>query len=155
MRNASGHQGENKRQWKKSAQEHIQYFPSCSTIKNVTRKFLEVSRYSRSSANKCRKKCVARAKTYSFFAVFAAVAAYMILFFGLSKLYLMLTRASLLALAKSMYRNTYYATLATWSRLISSISYYNFNIAPPNSNTALIRVNTKSQFFYGNKKFLR
>jgi len=65
----------------KNAQEHIQYLLSCSTIKSVTRKFLEVSRYSRSSAKKCTKKCVARAKTYSFIAVFAAVTAYTILYF--------------------------------------------------------------------------
>jgi len=53
--NASGHQGENERQWKKSQQEHI---------KRVTRKFLEVSRCSRAKQQQrnVQKKDAARAK---------------------------------------------------------------------------------------------
>ena len=39
MRNASGHQGENERQWKKKLNKN-KY--DISSIKNVTRKFLEV-----------------------------------------------------------------------------------------------------------------
>ena len=41
MRNASGHQGENKQQWKKIEKEHMRHFK-----KHVIRKFLEVSRCS-------------------------------------------------------------------------------------------------------------
>ena len=41
MRNPSGHQGKNERQWKKKVNRNI------SSINRVTRKFLEVSRSSR------------------------------------------------------------------------------------------------------------
>ena len=44
MRNASGHQGENERQWQKNVNKN-KY--EISSIKPVTRKFLEVSRCSR------------------------------------------------------------------------------------------------------------
>ena len=40
MRNASGHQGENERQWKKVRKDAYENSP----IKRVNRKFLEVSR---------------------------------------------------------------------------------------------------------------
>ena len=45
MRNASGHQGKNERQWKKEMVNLNTY--NISSIKRVTRKFLEVSRCSR------------------------------------------------------------------------------------------------------------
>ena len=60
-RNASGQQGENKRQRKKSYQQHIRYQ---SSIKRVTRMFLEVSRCSRAKERErnVQKKCATRAK---------------------------------------------------------------------------------------------
>ena len=53
-------QGENERQWKKSEQEQVQHF----LHKNVTKKFLEVSRCSRAKQRQrnVQKKCAARAK---------------------------------------------------------------------------------------------
>ena len=58
MRNASGHEGENKRQWKKSDTYDI------SSSKRVSRKFLEVSRCGRTKQRQrnVQKKCAARAK---------------------------------------------------------------------------------------------
>ena len=54
MRNASGHQGENERQWKKSEQEH-----DTSAIKHVTSTFLEVSRCNRAKQRQRNvQKCV-------------------------------------------------------------------------------------------------
>ena len=55
MRNASGHQGENERQW------HTFDNPF---IKRVTRKFLKVSRSSRAKQRQInvQKKCAARVK---------------------------------------------------------------------------------------------
>ena len=44
MRNTSGHQGENQRQWKKKVNKKTY---DISSVKRVTRKFLEVSRCSR------------------------------------------------------------------------------------------------------------
>ena len=61
MRNPSGHQSENERV-KKS--ENNRY--DISSIKRVTRKFLEVSRCSRAKLRKrnVQKKCAARAKLF-------------------------------------------------------------------------------------------
>ena len=56
MRNASGHQGENKRQRKKV----IWNTYNISSIKWVTRKFHVV--VVQNNGKKCTKKCVARAK---------------------------------------------------------------------------------------------
>ena len=65
---------------KKNAQEHMQYFLSCSSIKSVTRNF-KVSRYSRSTAKKCTKNLPHVQRPIHFFAVFVAVAASTILYF--------------------------------------------------------------------------
>ena len=61
MRNPSGHQSENERV-KKS--ENNRY--DISSIKRVTRKFLEVSRCSRAKQRQrnVQKKCAARAKLF-------------------------------------------------------------------------------------------
>ena len=45
-------QGENERQWKKSEQEHVQHL----LHKNVTKKFLEVSRCSRAKQRQRNNK---------------------------------------------------------------------------------------------------
>ena len=45
MRSASGHQGENKRQWKKGKKVNKNKY-GISFIKRVTRKFLEIARCS-------------------------------------------------------------------------------------------------------------
>ena len=60
MRNASGHLGENERQRKKVNKNTY----DISSIKRVTRKFLEVSRCSRAKQRQrnVQKKCAARAK---------------------------------------------------------------------------------------------
>ena len=83
MRIVSGHQGKNERQQKKSEQDHIQI----SSIKRVTRKFLEVSRCRRAKQRQrnTQKKCATRTKLIFFlllrpivfFAVFVAVAAWL------------------------------------------------------------------------------
>ena len=44
MRNTSGHQGENERQWKKRVNKNTYHI---SSIKRLTRKFPEISRFSR------------------------------------------------------------------------------------------------------------
>ena len=56
MRNASDHQGENERQWKKKVNKNAY---DISFIKRVTRKFLEVSRCSRAKKQQrnVQKKC--------------------------------------------------------------------------------------------------
>ena len=100
--NASGHQGENERQRKKSQQEHI---------KHATRKFLEVSGCSRAKQRQrlYKKKCAARAKLF-----FLLIRPTELLAFTqnshecalkLTDLWitsLLFSRASLLALAKSI-----------------------------------------------------
>ena len=60
MRNASGDQDENERQWKKVNKNTYDIF----SLKRVTRKFLEVSRCSRAKQRQrnVQKKCAARAK---------------------------------------------------------------------------------------------
>ena len=60
MRNASGHLGENERQRKKVNKNTY----DISSIKRVTRKFLEVSRCSRAKQRQrnVQKKCAARAE---------------------------------------------------------------------------------------------
>ena len=60
MRNASGHLGENERQRKKVNKNTY----DISSIKRVTRKFLEVSRCSRAKQRQrnVQRKCAARAK---------------------------------------------------------------------------------------------
>ena len=85
MRNASGHQDKNERQRKKVNRTTY----NISSIKRVTRKFLEVSRcrLARPRQKDVQKKCAARAKLFfclldlflSFFAVFVAVAAWLAL----------------------------------------------------------------------------
>ena len=64
MRNASGHQGENERQRKKKVNNRTTY--DISSIKRVTRKFLEVSRCRRAKQRQrnVQKKCLARAKFF-------------------------------------------------------------------------------------------
>ena len=57
MRNASGHQGENERQWKTKVNRN-----TISSTKRVTRKFLEVSRLIMQSNGK--EKCATRAKFF-------------------------------------------------------------------------------------------
>ena len=42
MRNTSGHQGENERKWKKKSEQVNKNTYDISSIKRVTRKFLEV-----------------------------------------------------------------------------------------------------------------
>ena len=61
MRNASGHLGENERQWKKKVNKSTY---DISSIKRVTRKLLEVSRCSRAKHGQrnVQRKCAARAK---------------------------------------------------------------------------------------------
>ena len=80
--NAGGHQGENERQWKKKLYRNTY---NISSIRLVTRKFLEISR---SSRTKQRNVSLA---LHDFI-------------FCLSKVQI-LKRASLLALAKSIYYN--------------------------------------------------
>ena len=85
MRNASGHQGKNERQRKKVYRTTY----NISSIKRVTRKFLEVSRCRRAKQRQrnVQKKCASRAKLFCllirpivfFFAVFIAVAAWLAL----------------------------------------------------------------------------
>ena len=85
MRNASGHQAKKERQRKKENKTTY----NISSIKRVTRKFLEVSgcRLARPRQKDVQKKCAARAKLFfclldlflSFFAVFVAVAAWLAL----------------------------------------------------------------------------
>ena len=60
MRNASGDQDENERQWKKVNKNTYDIF----SLKRVTRKFLEVSRCSRAKQRQrnVQKRCAARAK---------------------------------------------------------------------------------------------
>ena len=95
-----------------------------SSLKRVVRKFLEVSHYSHAKQQQrnVHKKCAAHAKLFFFFAnetywflwaVFVAVAAqhYMV-----SYSYILM-RASLLALAQSLYYFIYLKRLI-WSRLI-------------------------------------
>ena len=53
MRNASGHQDENERQWKNKVNKNTY---DISSIKRVTRKFLEVSRCSRAKQRQRKKK---------------------------------------------------------------------------------------------------
>ena len=59
IRNASGHLGENERQWKK-----VNKNTYISSIKRLARKFLEVSRCSRARQRQrnVQKRCAARAK---------------------------------------------------------------------------------------------
>ena len=58
MRNASGHQGENELQWKRSEQEHIHFLrKTCN--REVCGIFIVVVVQNN---GKCRKKCAARAK---------------------------------------------------------------------------------------------
>ena len=61
MRNPSGHQGENERGKKVNNNRY-----DISSIKRVTRKFLEVSRCSRAKQRQrnVQKKCAARAKLF-------------------------------------------------------------------------------------------
>ena len=63
MKNTSGHQGENERQRKKKVNRNTY---NISSIKPFTRKFLEVSRYSRAEQGQRNvlKKCAARAKLF-------------------------------------------------------------------------------------------
>ena len=60
MRNARGHKGENKRQWKRERVNNDTY--DISSVKRVTRKFLEVSR--RSRAKQRQRNARARAKLF-------------------------------------------------------------------------------------------
>ena len=62
MRNASGHQGKN--EWQQKKVNRNTY--SISSIKRVTRKLLEVSRYSRAKQWQriIHKKCAARVKLF-------------------------------------------------------------------------------------------
>ena len=60
MRNASGHLGENERQWKKVNKNTYEI----SSIKRVTRKLLEASRCSRAKQQQrnVQRECAARTK---------------------------------------------------------------------------------------------
>ena len=64
MRNASGHQGENERQRKKKVNNRTTY--DISSIKRVTRKFLEVSRCRRAKQRQrnVQKRCTASASSW-------------------------------------------------------------------------------------------
>ena len=126
-----------------------------SSIKRVTKKFLESKskclfckgQCSPSSAEitkKCTKKCAARAKlffqsyqTYSFFAVFVAVAAWLALhdfIFCFCKLQIS-TTASLLALAKSIYY--IFTEITVFALNASSASFPTINIMVLNFQTDL------------------
>ena len=67
MRNASGHQGENERQWKtKQTKKKNKNTYDISSIKRVATKFLEFSLYivvvQNNGKEMYKKKCAARAK---------------------------------------------------------------------------------------------
>ena len=120
MRNASGHQSKNERQQKKSVQDHIQHFRHKTCNWEVFGSFTLSS--CKTVAKKCTKKCAISEKFFLlirpifcfcfvlfcffvFIAVAVAVAVWLALhdfIFCFSKLQI-LTRASLLALAKSIY----------------------------------------------------
>ena len=120
MRNASGHQSKNERQQKKSEQDHIQHFRHKTCNWEVFGSFTLSS--CKTVAKKCTKKCATSEKfffanqtyflflfCFVFFFVFIAVAVAVAVWLALhdfifcfSKLQI-LTRASLLALAKSIY----------------------------------------------------
>ena len=125
MRNASGHQGENERQWKKKVNKNTY---DISFIKRVTRKFLEVSRCSRAKKqqrNEKKKMCCTYKITFRCFfpnkadcSLFdrsccllrLALHDFIICYGKLS----ILSRASLLALATSIYY-TVTITIGTFS----------------------------------------
>ena len=115
MRIVSGHQGKNERQQKKSEQDHIQNFLYKTCNQEVSGSFTLSS--CKTTAKKSTKKVCYTCKvgfffatqTYCFFAVFVAVAAWLAshdFIFCFSKLQI-LTRASLLALAKSIYQQVF------------------------------------------------
>ena len=60
IRNASGHLGENERQWKKSEQEHVRHFLNKRRSQEVSGSFSLKS--CQVTVKKCTKKSAARAK---------------------------------------------------------------------------------------------
>ena len=73
MRNASGHLGENERQWKKSEQEHVRHFLHKTCNQEVSGSFTLQS--CKTTAKKCTKKVCCTCKVFFSDVVTAVVVA--------------------------------------------------------------------------------